>query len=171
MGESSCTRARAVAISCNRALVLDGLHFARAVTLFPVERSFDLADVARLRERQAARVSWVVLFLKAFAIVARQHPPLRRAYLRWPWPHYLESPHSVAMLAINRHHDGEERLCWGRFEEPADQSLTALQQRLDHYTHDPVEQVFKRQVLLSRLPTWLRRWLLWWTLNFAGWRG
>ncbi len=172
MGESSGSpgrcKARSLAISNNRTLILDGLHFARAVTLFPVERSFDLADVARLRERQASRVSWVVLFLKAFAIVARQHAPLRRAYINWPWPHYLESPYSVAMLAINRQHAGEDRLCWGRFNEPADQSLTALQQRLDRYTHDPVGYAFTRQVRLSRLPGWLRRWLLWWNLNFAG---
>ena len=167
-GKRATTRTRSLPISSQRALVLDGLHFARAVMLFPVERSFDLAEVARLRERQPSRVSWVALFLKAFAIVARRHAPLRRAYLRWPWPRFLEAPCSVGMLAINRQQDGEDRLCWGRFDEPAGQSLAALQQRLDHYTHDPVEQVFKRQVFLSRLPTWLRRWILWWNLNFAG---
>jgi hypothetical protein len=110
----------------------------------------------------------VVLFLKAFAIVAREHAPLRQSYIRWPWPHLLQSPYSVAMLAINREFQGEDRLCWGRFDEPADQPLAALQQRLNVYAGDPVEQIFKRQVRLSRLPTWLRRPLLWWNLNFAG---
>jgi hypothetical protein len=168
MGEIVSPKSRRLSISCNRALVLDALVFARDVTLFPVERQFDLAEVARLRERQASRISWVVLFLKAYAIVARQHAPLRQAYIRWPWPHLLEAPISVAMLAINRQFGGEDRLCWGRFDEPADQPLVALQERLDGYTRDPVEQIFKRQVRLSRFPGWLRRSLLWWNLNFAG---
>ena len=172
MGETNSTsgygRARALSISSSRALVLDGLYFARAATLFPVERSFDLAELARLRRRQPARISWVVLFLKAYALVARAHAPLRQAYIRWPWPHLLQSPYSVAMLAINREFQGEDRLCWGRFDEPADQTLLALQQRLNVYLNDPVEQIFKRQVRLSRLPTWLRRPLWWWNLNFAG---
>jgi len=157
-----------LSISCNRALVLDGLHFARAVTLFPVERQFDLGDVAQLRSAQPTRISWAVLFLKAYAIVAREHAPLRQAYIRWPWPHLLESSYSVAMLAINREFQREDRLCWGRFDEPADQPLTRLHQRLEAYTHESVEQIFKRQVRLSRLPTWLRRTLMWWNLNFAG---
>jgi hypothetical protein len=161
-------KSRWVSISCNRALVLDGLYFARAVTLFPVERQFDLGDVVQLRSAQPMRISWAVLFLKAYAIVAREHAPLRQAYIRWPWPHMLESPHSVAMLAINREFQGEDRLCWGRFDEPADQPLARIQQRLEAYTHESVEQIFKRQVRLSRLPTWLRRTLMWWNLNFAG---
>jgi len=167
MGQTG-PNSRTLSISCNRALVLDSLHFARAVTLFPVERQFDLREVARLRERQQSRISWVVMFLKAYAIVAREHMPLRQSYIRWPWPHLLESSHSVAMLAINREYLGEDRLCWGRFDEPADQPLASLQRRLDRYTRDPVEQIFKRQVRLSRLPGWLRQSLLWWSLNFVG---
>jgi hypothetical protein len=161
-------KSRRLSISCNRALVLDGLYFARDVTLFPVEREFDLGEVAQLRIRQPSRVSWSVLFLKAFDLVARDHAPLRQAYIRWPLPHLLQSPGSVGMLAINREFQGEDRLCWGRFDEPADQPLTALQQRLDAYTQQPVEQIFKRQVRVSRLPTWLRRAFFWWNLNFAG---
>ena len=168
MGALPGGRVRSVAVSANRSLVLDGLHFARDVTLFPVERPLDLAEVAGLRSRQRQRISWVVLFLKALAIVAREHAPLRRSYIRWPWPHYLESPYSVAMLAINRQFEGEDRLCWGRFDEPADVPLAALQERLDRYLLEPVDQIFSRQVLLSRWPAWLRRTLLWWNLNFAG---
>jgi len=167
MGQTG-PKSRTLSVSCNRALVLDGLHFARAATLFPVERPFELLEVVRLRERQPSRISWAVLFLKAYAIVAHEHAPLRQAYIRWPWPHLLESPQSVAMLAINREYQGEDRLCWGRFEEPANQPLQALQDRLDRYTSEPVELAFQRQVRLSRLPAWLRRTLLWWNLNFAG---
>jgi hypothetical protein len=72
------------------------------------------------------------------------------------------------MLAINRQFEGEDRLCWGRFDEPADVPLAALQERLDRYLNDPVEQIFRRHVILSRWPAWLRRTLMWWNLNFAG---
>jgi hypothetical protein len=155
-------------ISCNRALVLDGLHFARQVPLFPVERTFDLSEVARLRSGQAGRISWSILFLKAYAIVARGYAPLRQAYLRWPWPRLVEAPHSVGMLALNREHRGEDRICWGRFDEPENQPLARLQRQLERYQSEPVNDAFQRQVRMSRMPGWLRRGLLWWNLNFAG---
>ena len=161
-------RSKRLAISCNRALVLDVLHFARAVPLFPVEREFELSQLAVLRSLQRHRISWAILFLKAYAIVARDQPALRQAFIAWPWPHLLEAPASVAMLAISREYLGEDRLCWGRFDEPDNQPLAKLQQRLDRYASEPVEQAFDRQVRASRMPRWLRRALLWWNLNFGG---
>jgi hypothetical protein len=152
----------------NRALVLDTLHFARQVPVFPVETTFDLAEVAALRAQSRRRVSWAVLFLKAFALVAREHAILRRACVRWPWPHLVEAPQSVAMLAINRQYQGEDRLCFGRFLAPENQPLGKLQRRLDRYASQPVEKAFEKQVTLSRLPGWLRRTLMGWTLHVAG---
>lgn len=159
---------RRLPLSCNRALVLDGLHFARQVELFPVERSFDLGELADAREHSRLRISWPVLFLKAYAAVVRQQPALRRAYVRWPWPHLVEQPGISGMLVVNRQYLGEDRLCWARFDEPDQQPLAQLQRALDRYQSLPVEDVFRRQVRLSRLPRTLRRLLLWWNLNFAG---
>ena len=161
-------KTRYLPISSNRALVLDGLHFARQVPLFPVEKTFDLREVSRLRSNQPRRISWPVLFLKAYAIVAREYSPLRQAYLPWPWPRLIEAPHSVGMIALNRECQGEDRICWGRFDEPEIQPLTVLQRQLERHQSNPVDDVFKRQVRLSRMPGWLRRGLLWWNLNFAG---
>jgi hypothetical protein len=161
-------KTRYLPISYNRALVLDGLHFARQVPLFPVERTFDLREVSRLRSNQARRISWSILFLKAYAIVARDYSPLRQAYLSWPWPCLIEAPHSVGMIALNRECHGEDRICWGRFDEPENQRLTVLQRELERYQSSPVDEVFTRQVRLSRMPGWLRRGLLWWNLYFAG---
>ena len=157
-----------VKLGANRALVLDTLHFARQVPVFPVEATFDLSEVATLRAQVHRRISWPIIFLKAYAVVARDQAALRQAYVRWPWPHLVESPHSVGMLAIQREHQGTGRLCWGRFLTPENQSLAKLQKRLDRYTTEPVEHAFERQVLLSRFPGWLRRMLLGWTLNVAG---
>jgi hypothetical protein len=155
-------------LGINRALVLDTLHFARQVPVFPVEGTFAVRDVAELRLAAGRRISWAALFVKALAIVARDQPVLRRAYVRWPWPHLAEAPSSVAMVAISREFKGEERLCWGRFLSPDKESLAELQSRLDRYAQDPVDKAFAKQVLLSRLPTWLRRVLWSWTLNVAG---
>jgi hypothetical protein len=144
------------------------LFFARQVPLFPVEQTFDLCEVSRLRSVQTRRISWPILFLKAYAITVRDYPPLRQAYLRWPWPRLLEAPHSVGMIALSRQYQAEDRICWGRFDEPENQPLTALQRQLEQYQSNSVDEVFKRQVRLSRMPGWLRRGLLWWNLNFAG---
>src|SRR4051812_46286986 len=95
-------RRRWVPISINRRLVLDGLYFARRVPLFPAERTIDLAEVAVLRKHAAERISWAAVFVKAYAIVAQQHHPLRQTYIRWPWPHFVEEPNSTAMIVVNR---------------------------------------------------------------------
>jgi hypothetical protein len=161
-------KSRWLPLGMNRALVLDTLHFARQVPVFPVEATFDLSEVANLRAQANRRISWAMIFLRAHALVAREQPVLRQAFVRWPWPHLVEARQSVAMLAIQREHQGQPRLCWGRFVAPENEPLAKLQSRLDRYTIEPVEQAFHKQVLLSRFPTWLRRVLWNWTLNVAG---
>jgi hypothetical protein len=163
----SAPAARRVSLSSSRALVLDGLAFAREVPLFAVEKEFDLALVARLRTSRQRRIGWTTLFLKAYAIVAQEIAPLRQALVQWPWSHLVEATASVGMVAISREYLGEERICWGRFDDPARQSLLTLQQRLDRYVKQPVEEVFKQQIRLSRCPTMFRRLLLWWNLKVA----
>jgi hypothetical protein len=149
-------------------LVCDLLHFAHQVPLFPLERSCELWKVAEARARAPRRIAWSILFLKAYAMLARDHAPLRQAYLRWPWPHLYEHPASVAMLAINRGNGESEQVYWGRFNHPESRPLTELQVRLDQYKTDPVESVFRTQEQLSRLPGPVRR-LAWWVgLNVSG---
>jgi len=156
-------------LSRNRALVGDVVHFAHKIPRFAVDRLMPLAEVAALRERAASRISWTALFLKAYAIASDRCRPLRQAFLRWPWRHLVEMPQSVGMVAINRRDEelDEDRLCWGRFIRPAEQSLVELQQALDGYQHEHLGEVFRRQVKHSKLPTALRR-LVWWVnLNFV----
>jgi hypothetical protein len=159
---------RWVPISVNRRLVLDGLSFARRVPLFPAEMMLDLSEIAALRKSVSQRVSWAVLFVKAYAIAAQRHTPLRRTYVRWPWPHLVEVPHSTAMVVVNRQYQNEDRICWGRLEHPESRPLTDLQRQLTRYKHEPVEKVFAQQLRLGRFPAPLRRMLYWWNLNFAG---
>ena len=154
-------------ITSNRALVLDLLALSARHAYFPVEQTFELAELAALRAAAPRRISWTVLFMKAYAVVAAEIPQLRQAYCRWPWPRLCECGDNVAMVAINREHLGEERLCWGRFMSPESQTLAELQDALDAYQREPVDTIFRRQVRLSKCPTLLRRLALWLNLNFS----
>ncbi len=156
-------------LGINRRLVNDVLYFCRGVPLYPLERQFNLAGLNQLRDRlQRAggpRISWPVLFLKAYGLLSARMPELRDAYLPWPWPHLHRHPESVGMLAVSRDTPQGERLCWGRFLAPERSSLVELQADLERYKHEPLEQVFRRQVRLSRFPGPLRRIAWWLSLN------
>src|SRR5205823_4633223 len=97
-----------------------------------------------------------------------RHPQLRRFFVRWPWPHLVESCSAVGQIAVAREDNGHERLCWAAFENPHQQALTELHWYLRWYQTQPLEVAFKKQVQLSHLPTALRRSVLWWNLNVAG---
>jgi hypothetical protein len=155
-------------ISINRRLVLDGLYFAKRVPLFPIEKTVELGEVARLRKAADTRISWAAVFVKAYALAAAKQRPLRQMYIRWPWPHLAEQPASTAMVVVNRQYRGEDRICWGKLTTPENRSLLNLQRALDAYQTEPVGEVFRRQVLLSRMPTPLRRLIYWWNINLSG---
>ena len=160
---------RRLRLSRNRTLVGDVAEFARRMPTFAVDRLASVGELAALRSRTTPRISWTVLFLKAYALVAADCRPLRQAYLCWPWPHLIEHPNSVATVAINRRdeeHD-EDRLCWGRFIEPERQSLVELQQALERYQCEPIDEVFRQQVQQSKLPRLLRRLAWWFNLNLV----
>jgi hypothetical protein len=161
------TSSRWVPLTSHRALVLDIVHFAHRIPSFPVEKTFHLANIAALRATRRPRISWSVLFLKAYAIVVANRPVLRQSFVRWPWPRLAESSANVGMLAINREHDGVDRLCWGSFRFPEQRKLTELDWRLRWYQQQALTTAFRQQIRLSRLPQPLRRLLLWWNLDVA----
>jgi hypothetical protein len=152
----------------SRRLVCDLLHFARRVPLFYLERSCNVGELAGLRYSSARRISWPVLFMKAYGLLTLDYPSLRQTYVRWPWPHIYQHPHNVAMLAINRTEPEGDRLYWGRFVRPEARPLADLQAALDRYRTEPTEVVFDEQRRLSRLPTALRRLAWWLVLNLSG---
>ena len=129
-----------------------------------------LAELAALRGPARRRISWTALFLKAYGLVSADTRQLRQAYQPWPWPHLLEMPTSVGMVAINRHNEesGEDRLCWGRFIRPEKQSLLELQEALEQYQTQPIKEVFAQQVRLSKAALPIRRLIWWFNLNVLG---
>lgn len=151
----------------SRRLTLDVLHFHRRAHTCAHDRQFDLGRVADLRSRLPTRISWAVLFIKAFGIVAADRPVLRQSFQSWPWPHIYQHDRSVGMLATHRIHQDHPWVFWSRFESPEQHSLPLLQSRLDSFLTEPVTKVFRQQWELSALPTFLRRLFWWWTLNVS----
>lgn len=152
----------------SRRLTTDVLHFSRKVPLCPHDRVCDLSLLRDLRSQMPVRISWSLLFIKAFALVAQQRPVLRQLYFSYPWATVYEHPFSVAMLAVHRDFRDEPWLFWGRFVQPETKSLSELQAALVRYQTEHVERIFRQQLRLSGLPTALRRTLWWWNLNVSG---
>ena len=152
----------------SRRLTCDVLHFHQQVPLCPHHRMLDLGPLDTLRKAAPTRVSWPVLFLKAYALMARDTPVFRQTWMSFPWPTIYQHDTSVGMLAIQREYQGEPWLFWGRFLSPQDTPLPELQRQLDRYQQQPVEQIFKRFLQLSLLPTPLRRFLWWCNMQWSG---
>jgi hypothetical protein len=117
-----------------------------------------------------AKISWTILFLRAYALLGAKTPQLRQTYMAWPWPHIYQHDQTACMMAISREHRGEDRLFFGLFRTPEERTLPQLQSRLDVFKTQPIPEVreFKGQRLLSSLPRPLRRLVWWLALHVSG---
>jgi hypothetical protein len=154
-------------IPASRRLTWDLLWFHKDVPLCAHDRKMDLKQVAEAREACAVRIGWPVLFLKAFAIVARDIPELRQTWYRWPWSHLYQHPNSVGTMTVHREIAGVPWLFWGLVTSPDDKALSDIQEEADHFRDAEPGVVFRKQRKLSRLPTLIRRAIWWWNLNIA----
>lgn len=132
------------------------------------DRIIDLSKLAAARRESSVRISWPILFAKAYSIVSAKNPVLRQWYQKFPFPHLGESPDVVAMVAVTREYLDQEWLFFARFDRPEQQPLAALQERLDLYQNDPVEVAFRTQARFSIYPRWLRKAVFWGKLNLSG---
>jgi hypothetical protein len=158
---------RRLPLGRSRALVLDVLRLAHNVPIFPLERQMALAELAAARQAAGRRISWVAIFAKAFALVAREMCVFRRSFMNWPWPHLYEHAQSVATVSIHRQYLGEDWLFWQRFEAPESLPLVRLQMQLDRTLQGDVSDVFRQQLQLSLVPSLLRRLIWWGRLNLS----
>ncbi len=165
-------KGRSIGLSGPRRFMIDLVHFARKVPSVPVSRVMDLAPLVAARRAHPTRPSWALIFMRAYALVCTQHPPLRRALIAFPWPRLYEHPQTVCALAMERAFEGEESIFVGLFRAPEQPSLVALQEPLDWYLRTPLREIgfFRQALRISRLP-WPLRWFLWWTtLNLSGFK-
>ena len=84
---SKLERTRRLRLLRSRRLTIDVLHYNRKVPTCAHDRRCDLSRVAELRSRLPVRVSWSLLFIKAFARVAEKRRVLRQqaGMLRSAW--------------------------------------------------------------------------------------
>jgi hypothetical protein len=166
-------RGRFRKISLPRRLIIDLMHASRGVPFVSLSRSLNIRPLADARALVARPPGWAAIFVKAFALVARDEPILRTLYARWPWPSFYELPKSVAMVAISRVADGEECVLPQRVVEPDALSLGEIDALIRHAKEAPIDEVpmFRKIMLATRLPQPLRRlaWLC--GVNFGRQRG
>jgi len=150
-----------------RALVGDVAALAGGIPLFPVERAMRLDAVAAAREAHGTRVGWAAIFTKAYALVARELPPLRTWVAGSRGTRLVTAAGSVATVALSRVVAREERLFWGRLHAPERLSLGEIQWFIDGWRDRPIAEVFSRQLQLERTPGFLRRAVLRWNMRSA----
>jgi hypothetical protein len=158
-------RGRRIRLSRPRRIIADLLHFAMRMPLVPVERRIDISRLRTALEQSTVRPLWSAIFLKGFALVAREMPELRRVYLPLPRPHLYEYPSSIGVIGIERQFEDESGLFPYRLiDDPAQQSLLAITAEIQHAKEAPLADIkqFRRMLAFARLPRFLRRatWLV-----------
>ena len=149
-------------ISLPRRLVADLMHASVRVPFVSLTRSVNLRQLAEARSQAATPPGWAAIFVKAFALVAREQPMLRTLYVKWPRPGFYELPRSVAMVAIARTWDGEDCVLPQRVTAPDEIPLAEVNALIRHAKEAPISEVpaFRKMLRVTRLASPLRR-VLW----------
>ena len=164
-------KGRMVALSPPRRILTDLSHASLGYPRATLRTRIGVG--ALLAPRDAARIPWPVVFAKAYALVARDMPHLRRVYVKLPWPHFYELPQSVASIIIERDWPEaaptEKALFLGRLKDPAGASLAELAAAMRRHKTAPIASIpdFRRILALGAMPLPVRRAGLWLALNLG----
>lgn len=157
-------------VSYFRRLVIDLMHFSAKVPSVTIERPMKLAPLIAARSASFPKPTWSALFIKAFALVAKQIPELRTSYLKFPWPHFYQHPSSIATMNIDRTVGVERLVLYTHIRGPENRTLDEIDAIINHHKEQPVENLksYRRAVNMSKVP-WPFRQLAWWVgLNVFG---
>ena len=156
-------------ISVPRRLVADLMHASIRVPFVSLARPLNIRSLLEARAQTAQPPGWAAIFVKAFALVAKDQPVLRTLYVKWPLPAFYELPRSVAMVAIARVEDGQDCVLPQKVATPDEMSLAEVDALIRHAKEAPIHDVpaFRKILRTTRLPLPLRR--LFWAigLNFG----
>jgi hypothetical protein len=150
-------------ISLPRVFIVDLMHASMCVPFVSLSRPLDIGPFMAARAKAGSPPGWAAVFVKAFAIVAKEEPVLRTLYVKLPWPHLFELPRSVAMVAVARVEAGEECIFPEKVLAPEEQSLAEIDAAIKHAKNAPLQEIpaFRKILMACRLPLPLRR-LSWW---------
>jgi len=149
-------------ISVPRRLVADLMHASIRVPFVSLARPLNIRSLLEARAQTAQPPGWAAIFVKAFALVAKEQPVLRTLYVKWPAPAFYELPRSVAMVAIARVEDGQDCVLPQKVTAPDEMPLTEVDALIRHAKNAPIDEVpaFRKMLRTTRLPLPLRR-LIW----------
>jgi hypothetical protein len=162
-------RGTPVRLSRMRGLLRDQLRASAGVPFITVQRTMSLGRLVAARNACTDRPPWSAIFVKGYALVARDTDELRRAYLAFPWGRVYQYPHSVANIAVERSHDGENVVFHLLVGHPADLTIVEIGRRIRHAKGSAIGELreFRRTLGLAALPSWLRRIAIWLGLNLG----
>src|SRR6478609_2911334 len=149
-------------ISVPRRLVADLMHASIRVPFVSLARPLNIRSLLEARAQTAQPPGWAAIFVKAFALVAKDQPVLRTLYVKWPLPAFYELPRSVAMVAIARVEDGQDCVLPQKVTAPDEMPLAEVDALIRHAKNAPIDEVpaFRKMLRTTRLPLPLRR-LIW----------
>jgi hypothetical protein len=161
---------RRLPLSVARRFIGDVMRAAAKVPIVMMERRMSLAPLLAARKAVTPRIGWCAIFTKAYALVARKHAELRRAYLSFPRPHLYEHPESIAAVAVERRFDGQKCVFFAHVPSPEQLGLRDLEATLQHFKEFPVPGInsYRLALHVSRWPRPLRRLAWWFGLNVSG---
>lgn len=166
------SQGKSIPLSVGRRLIAELMHHAQKVPSLPLARLCRIPALVAARNQASPAISWMAIFLKAYALAGRDLPELRRAWVPFPWPRLYEHPTSAAAVLIEREYQGESIVVGAKIREPEAAPLAVIDAHLRSYREQPVEKVtaFRQLLRLARLPQPLRRFFLWRVLSVSGQR-
>ena len=158
-------------ISLPRRFVVDLMHASMGVPFVSLSRPLDIRQLVAARGGLSQPPGWAAIFVKAFALVAREEPVLRTLYGTLPWPHLYELPRCAGMVAIARVEDGEECILMERVTGADEITLAAIDAQLRRAKEAAIDEIpsFRRIKRITRLPLPLRRLGYWLAGRTARW--
>jgi hypothetical protein len=161
---------RSLPISPFRRIVTDLMSFSQQVPSVTADRRMDLRPLIAARNASPAKPGWCVLFSKAFALLGRDYPELRRTYMKFPWPRLYEHPHSIVALNVERRHADETVVLYCLISRPETRSIAAMEEIVRHHKEAPIESLrsYQRSIAVAKIPWPVRPWFWWWSLNLFG---
>lgn len=165
-------KAHGVKFTPARRFVTDLSTTALSVPLGVIKRTINIAPARTARATAAKRMPWTIMLARAFGIVAARTPPLRQAYVKFPWPRLVEFELSICMIMIERQWQSETLLVPAKIKFPGERPMTELAKDLEAVLRNPVEANSHLRLVhgFNRLAWPLRR-LAWWLAFNAGlWR-
>jgi hypothetical protein len=145
------------------------MRFSIGIPRVTVQRQMNLRPLLDARGGCDPRPSWTVLFLKGYALLSKEIPDLRRAYVKFPRHQLYEYPESVASIAHEREHEGERIVLLSTIKGPEQRPIPQLEALIREARSLPIAEIkeFRRSLKLARAPALLRWSLMWLGLNLG----